>query len=372
MGMRRLGEILLDRGAIAVAELHTGLEACHHSGGRLGTQLLRFGFVDEHALLEALSEQLEVPPISAAILRRAPDELRRLVPLHVARRLQVVVFERKNGNLGVAMTTPRSPAALEEVISYVGLDIVPHVATEIAILTALAKFREESEIRAAESNGHGFINEADEWQFMWTPPALQSTDLLRPRRRPESADFPMAATFPELAPVPAGGRGATPEYLDDETFGTFLRDAKHRDEVGDFLLRRAAAILSRCCLFAVHSGRVVGWLARGAGVVVDDVQSFMAPLDVPSVLSNLDVSGSFYGRVPPGPINDQMIRTLGDPAPPEVVIFPILVKNRIVAFLLGDSLGSEVSPDEREQLMLATQKAGIALEILIMRKKILV
>jgi hypothetical protein len=370
--MKRLGEILLDRGAIAVAELHTGLEACHHSGGRLGTQLLKYGFVDEHALLEALSEQLEVPPISAVILRRAPDELRRLVPLHVARRLQVVVFERKNGNLGVAMTTPRSPAALEEVISYVGLDIVPHVATEVGILTALAEIREEAEVSAVVPNGHGFIDEADEWQFMWTPPALQSTDLLRPRKRPESDELPMAATFPELAPVPAGGHDATSEYLDDETLGVLLRDAKPRDEVGDFLLRRAAAILGRCCLLAVHSGRVVGWLARGAGVVVDDVQSFMAPLNAPSVLSELGVSGSFCGRVPPGPINDQMMRTLGDPAPSEVVIFPVLVKNRIVAFLLGDSPGSEVSPDEREQLMLATRKAGIAFEILIMRKKILV
>jgi hypothetical protein len=372
MGMKRLGEILLDRGAIAVAELHTGLEACHHSEGRLGTQLLKFGFVDEHALLEALSEQLEVPPISAVILRRAPDELRRLVPLHVARRLQVVVFERKNENLGVAMTTPRSPAALEEVISYVGLDIVPHVGTEIGILTALAEVREASEMSVAEPNGHGFIDEADEWQFMWTPPALQSTDLLRPRKRPESDDLPMAATFPELAPVPAGGDGATPEYLDDETLGILLRDAKNRDEVGDFLLRRAAAILGRCCLLAVHSGRVVGWLARGAGVVVDDVQSFIAPLDMPSVLSELGVSGSFCGRVPPGQINDQMTQTLGYPAPSEVVIFPVLVKNRIVAFLLGDSPGSKVSPDEREQLVLATRKAGIAFEILIMRKKILV
>jgi len=293
-----------------------------------------------------------------------------LVPLQVARRLQVVVFERRNGNLGVAMTTPRSPAALEEVISYVGLNIKPHVATEIGILTALAQVREESERPAAESKGYGYIDEADEWQFMWTPQATQSIDLLRRRKRPESDGLPMAATFPELTPVPVGERSATSEYLDDETFAKLLRDAKHRDEIGDFLLRRAAAILGRCCLLAVHSGRVVGWLARGVGVVVDDVQAFMAPLAVPSVLSDLDVSGSFCGRVPAGLVNNQLMRALGDPAPSEVVIFPVPVKNRIVAFLLGDSPGAEVSPDEREQLTLATRRAGIAFEILIMRKKI--
>ena len=93
--MKRLGEILLESGAIAIAELHTGLEACHYSGGRLGTQLLKFGFVDEHALLEALSDQLGVPSVPSTILRRAPDSLRRMIPLHVARRVQVVVYEKK-------------------------------------------------------------------------------------------------------------------------------------------------------------------------------------------------------------------------------------------------------------------------------------
>jgi len=367
--MKRLGEILLERGAIAIAELHTGLEACHHSGGRLGTQLLKFGFVDEHALLEALEEQLEVPSVSAAILRRAPEELQRMVPLHVAHRLQAMVFERKNGHLGVAMTTPRSPATLEEIVSYVGMDIKPHVSTEVGILAALAEVREEPEVSRPRSNEHGFIDETDAWQFMWTPPALRSTDLLRPQTHPSVDDVPLAATFPELSPIPGRGGSATPEYLDDETFGALLREAKHRDEVGDLLLRRAAAVLSRCCLLAVHSGRIVGWLARGTGVVVDDVQSFIAPLDVPSVLSTVGASESFLGPVPPVPVNDDMMQMLGDPAPSEVAIFPVSVKRRVVAFLVGDIPGSEMSPDEREQLMAVARKAGIV-EILIMKKKI--
>ncbi len=70
--MRRLGEILLDKGALALSELHTGLEACRRTGGRLGTQLLRFGFVDERALLAALSEQYGVPSAAAEVISRAP------------------------------------------------------------------------------------------------------------------------------------------------------------------------------------------------------------------------------------------------------------------------------------------------------------
>ena len=141
--MKRLGEILLERGLIDVSELHTGLEACHHKGGRLGSHLLNFGFVDEHALLQALSTQLDVPSVPMKVLCRAPEALRRLLPLQIARRLRVVAFDRDGENLSVAMMTPRSPATLAEIVSHVGQVIKPHVATEIAILTALAELKEE-------------------------------------------------------------------------------------------------------------------------------------------------------------------------------------------------------------------------------------
>jgi hypothetical protein len=369
--MKRLGEILLERGAIAIAELHTGLEACHYSGGRLGTQLLKFGFVDEHALLEALSEQLEVPWVSGTVLRRAPDSLRRMIPLHVARRVQVVVFEKKEGSLGVAMTTPRNPAAIEEVVSYLGLDITPHVATEVGILTALAEVKEESTTAAPSTPNAGFVGAGDSWDRLWSPPRLRSSDLLRARQRGGDGGAQLASTFPGLAPVPESGRPATVGPLEDEVYRQLLREATHRDEVGDLLLRRATAILDRCYLLAVHSGKVVGWLARGAGVVLDDVQSFAVSQDAPSVLSQVDGTDGFLGPIPAGEINDAMKRILGDPEAAEVGVYPVLVKNRIVAYVVGDSPGMIVPETDRAKLVDATQKAGLAFEVLILRKKIL-
>ena len=367
--MKRLGEILLERGAIAIAELHTGLEACHYSGGRLGTQLLKFGFVDEHALLEALSEQLDVPWVSGSILRRAPDSLRRMIPLHVARRLQVVVFEKKEGSLSVAMTTPRSPSTIEEVVSYLGLDLKPQVATEVGILTALAEIREEPTIATPPAPEAGFVASSDEWHRLWTPPKLRSTDLLRTKRSQTSGKLALASTFPGLSPVPESSRPATVGPLDDEPYRQLLHEVEHRDEVGDLLLRRATAILGRCYLLAVHSGKVVGWLARG--VVVDDVQSFAIQQDAPSILSKVNGTEVFWGPIPSGEMNDAMKQILGDPAPVEVVICPVLVKNRVVAYLVGDSPGSNVSEPDRKKLVQAVQKAGIAFEVLIMKKKIL-
>jgi nitroreductase len=369
--MKRLGEILLERGAIAIAELHTGLEACHYSGGRLGTQLLKFGFVDEHALLEALSEQLDVPWVSGTVLRRAPDSLRRMIPLHVCRRVQIVVFEKKEEHLSVAMTTPRNPAAIEEVVSYLGLDIKPHVATEVGILTALAEIKEESKPAAPRTPDAGYIGGRDEWDRLWSPPRLQSTDLLRAGRGQESGSAQLASTYPGLAPVPESGRLAAAGPLEKEVYRQLLREVKHRDEVGDLLLRRTTAILERCYLLAVHSGKIVGWLAKGAGVVLDDVQSFAVQQEAPSILSQVNGTEGFWGPIPPGEVNDALKKILGDPDPVEIGVFPVLVKNRVVAYLVGDIPGLIAPEPERKKLVEAVQKAGLAFEILIMRKKIL-
>ena len=370
--MRRLGEILLERGAIALAELHTGLEACHYSGGRLGTQLLKFGFVDEHALLEALSEQLEVPFVSGAVLRRAPDSLRRLIPLHVARRIQAVVFEKKEGSISVAMTTPRNPAAIEQVVSYVGLDIKPHVATESGILTALDEVKEEAPPTVSQPTAPevGFVGPKDNWDLLWAPRTLRSTDLLRTTKKNNGGDAQMASTFPDLAPVPEGGKRVDVGPLEKPVYRQLLGEVQHRNEVGDLLLRRASAILDRCYLLAVHSGKVVGWLAKGAGVVLDDVQSFAVPQEKPSILSQVDGSEGYWGPVAPGEVNSAMKKVLGDPETLELGVFPLMVKNRIVAYLVGDKAGAKLSADERRALADAVEKASLAFEVLILKKKI--
>jgi hypothetical protein len=371
--MKRLGEILIDRGALAISELHTGLEACHYRGGRLGTQLLKFGFVDEHALLEALSEQLGVPPVTSVVLRRAPDPLRRMIPLDAALRLQAMVFDRRDGVLSVAMTSPRNPAAIEEVISYAGLDIKPHVATEVGIMAALQDLKVEERVEQTPSAPPGFDDGdvSDQWQMLWTPPALGALDLLHPRTAAARDEIPMAATFPGLAPVPTSASGETMGPLDDAAFSALLREARHRDEVGGLLLRRISRVVQRCYLLAIHSGKTVGWLAHGPGVVLDDVESFSAASDERSALDTIAQGESFYGRLPEGVINQLLIEMLGDPAPEEIAIIPLAIKDRVVAFLVGDAPGSKITREHLDEVAAAAKKAGVALEILVLKKKFL-
>jgi len=373
--MKRLGELLLERGAIDVGELHTGLEACHRSGGRLGTQLLRFGFVEERALLEALSIQFGVPFVSEGLIQKASLAVRKCLPMEVMRRLMVMPFNRHEGRLQVATINPRDPSALEELSGLTELAIEPYVATETAIQKALDELSPDFVTRGgagagAADDGVAAPVDAARWDQLWVPPQVGPEEMLATGEHRGPAPELLVATYPELTPM-AGVGESEPEVLDEQGFVLRLQDARTRDEVGSLLLRHAAGMLSRVCLFAVYKGRVVGWMARGQSVVVDDVQSFDIPLETPSLFLDVyETCREFVGPIPRGQANELLVRTLGEPPPVEVVVVPIKVKGRVVAFLHADIPGEAALAVPIDELLDSVTNAGLALEILIKRAKI--
>lgn len=366
--MKRLGEILIERGVLALSELHTGLEACRRSGGRLGTQLLRFGFVDEADLLRALAEQYGVRAVASAGLRKAPIEVLSLVPPALARRLRAVAFERLPHHLKVAMVNPRDSLAVEEIAELTRLEVVPFVATEAAVLEAIARLgsdRAEPAVEAAPAEAPG------DWEALWQPPRARPQQLLAPRRpraEPASPVHRETATFPGLASVHGPAAIEADHPIEEATLRARLAGAAHRDEIASLALRYAAGFFSRACLFAVHRGAVIGWTGRG--VVVDDLQSFTAPLEGETLFSEFRSGAGYHlGPIPDDEPNQGLLRVLGDPKPVSALLLPIRVRERAVAYLLADN------PDEPvvvpvEQIASALAAVGLAIEVLILRKKI--
>jgi nitroreductase len=368
--MKKLGEILIERGVLALSELHTGLEACRRSGGRLGTQLLKFGFVDEPALLRALAEQYGVRAVAAAVLKRAPIEVLSLVPPALARRLRAVPFERLPIHLKVAMINPRDPVALEEIAELTGLEVLPFVATETAVLEAIARLDAEPQEQVADVAA---TDAGGDWDRLWQPPRARPQQLLELRRPPRTERQPASrdiATFPGLASVPAETAFEADHPIDEATFRGQLASAVHRDEVARLTLRYAAGFFNRVCLFVVHRGSVLGWAGRGHGVVVDDLQSYTVPLDEKSLFHDFR-SGTRYhlGPIPDDRANQSLLGVLGDPKPLSALLLPIRVREHAAAFLLADNPNEQVVVPV-EHLVSVLAAVGLAIEVLILRKKI--
>jgi hypothetical protein len=297
------------------------------------------------------------------------------LPPALAQRLQALPFGRTGTAVRVAMANPRDPAKVEEISQIVGSAVEPYVATENAILTAIAELSREAVIdeRASAPVKPAAEPLSADWEQLWSPPRLEPEQLLQAagrRMAPEGQQS--VATFPGLSPVVEGESFEPDREIDRDTFRRRLAEVRHRDEVGSLLLRFAANYFGRVCLFAVYRGVVIGWMARGHGVAVDDIQSFSTPLDTPSLFRDLATDSDRYiGTIPAGAENDNLIQVMGDPKPAAVLMLPIRVKDHTVAYLLGDNLAEETVAVPADDLVKAAQKAGAAFETLIIRKKIL-
>ena len=119
----RLGDLLVESGAISPEELDHALEEQKSTGLRLGETLVKSGAISEGKLLDALSDHLGLQIYSLSRYRPMPEALR-MVPENVARRLHAIPLSVEDGNtLLLAMSDPLDIIAQDEIRMFTGMDI---------------------------------------------------------------------------------------------------------------------------------------------------------------------------------------------------------------------------------------------------------
>jgi DNA-binding response OmpR family regulator len=142
MHRRRLDEILIEEGLISETEIRDALLRQKAHGGKFGSHLLYYRHIDEEQLVKALSIQLGYPGVAISNMD-IPPEVVGMIPKKVALARRVMPFEydsRKN-LLKVACEDPTEQGIAKE-LRFVasGADIELHVAAEIALNTAIARY----------------------------------------------------------------------------------------------------------------------------------------------------------------------------------------------------------------------------------------
>jgi len=366
--VRRLGQVLLDRGAVTKDQLQSALAACKRHGGRLGTWLARLGYVGESALLAALSEQTGCPSVTAVELTSAPTDVRALVPATFARKQLVVAFARTGRSLNVAMGNPNDLVTVDELASLTGLVIHPHVATEAALAATLAIPSSAVPPGGGLSPGPPRAT-VREWRQFWrlesSPQELQRTLDAGPL----APALVASASFPDLDDLHGQRRSRPAGSLDE--LSDSLRGVSARDDVADCVLTFLEPLASRVALFSFHQGKVMGWAARGDGIVAEDFQSLMLPIDRPSVFLNLTKGADIHV----GPLggmegNTVLIDAMGSPAATEAIVLPVRLRGKPVAFLWLDNGERGVTDTPLATARETARLAGLALEVVVLRQKI--
>ena len=359
-----LGEMLVERGAISVEQLHAGLVASRRGGERLGTSLVDSGYIDENALLEALADQHGVPYISASALFEYLKTLKDgVLPGSMVRSLRVVPFRKVRDRIQVAMSNPADARIIDRIANYTQLNVEPFVASDRTIEEAIARTQEMTLPDSAEVD---LLTEvvaspgSKSWDDMWSP-RVEPMALFRMHSRPRAANLVLVASFPGLVPVGSGEGKQKDTRVEETDLLRMLSGASNAAEVGEALIHFASQRLDRVCLFAVHLGKVSGWMARGRALDSADLRSFSVFAEVPSIFWELEDNDRYVGAIPPGPVNDDVLRVLGSPVPDEVLVTSLPMNGRVKGYLVGDIPGRKVPEKVQAEVVPAARAAGEAL-----------
>ena len=141
--LSRLGDRLVAEKLISTDQLQRALAEQKGSADKLGTILVRLGFITEDSLVSFLSKQYAIPAITVAQVDPDPDVLK-LVPEQIAKKHGVLPIKRMGNTLTLAMADPTNVFALDDVGFMTGLQIQPVVASEAAIRKAFERLYETS------------------------------------------------------------------------------------------------------------------------------------------------------------------------------------------------------------------------------------
>jgi type IV pilus assembly protein PilB len=138
-GPDKLGEMLVRGGKINQAQLQEALGYQKEQGGRLGTNLIKLGYLTERQLVDALAEQFKVPSVDLNNME-IDESVVKIIPADIARKYIIFPVTKAGATVTVAMIDPTNVFAMDDVKFMTGYKVEPVVASETAIRTAIDKY----------------------------------------------------------------------------------------------------------------------------------------------------------------------------------------------------------------------------------------
>ncbi len=152
----RIGELLVRERLITQDQLKKAIDEQKKSGGRLGANLVKLGFITEKELTAFLSRQYGIPTIDLA-QQEIDSEIVKLIPEDVAQKYQVIPISRTGSTLVIAMADPSNIFAIDDIKFLTGYNVEPLVASDAAIKSSIEKNYE-----SADMGLEGVLTEFDE------------------------------------------------------------------------------------------------------------------------------------------------------------------------------------------------------------------
>ncbi len=144
----RLGDVLVNDGAITQEQLMEGLALQKEQKKRLGLTLVDAGFTTEDAIAKALSRQMgyDMVDLRDVVI---PEDIQRLISVDILKKYTMLPYEYSSEGMNVirvAMADPMDMAAMDDINIITNLQVEPVVATPKSILMAIDKYYGQKDV----------------------------------------------------------------------------------------------------------------------------------------------------------------------------------------------------------------------------------
>ena len=137
--MSKLGELLVAAGIVNPKQMQDGLALQKKEGGRIGSNLVKLGYIDEDKLTEFLSKHFGVPSIN--LERVEVDEaVIKIIPADVARKYTILPISKAGAKLTIAMLDPTNVFAMDDIKFMTGYNVDPVVAAESSLRNSIERY----------------------------------------------------------------------------------------------------------------------------------------------------------------------------------------------------------------------------------------
>jgi type IV pilus assembly protein PilB len=138
-GKTKLGELLSKEGYITKFQLDEALKYQKKHDGRLGSILLRLGYVDDDTIVSVLSRVYNYPAVVISKITPDPKAIEAL-PYKMAKKYMAFPIRLENDELGIAMAEPTDTTAVEMLQHDVKKNLEVSVSSEKDIVDAYKQY----------------------------------------------------------------------------------------------------------------------------------------------------------------------------------------------------------------------------------------
>jgi type IV pilus assembly protein PilB len=138
----KIGQLLVNNTVITEEQLFKAIELQKKEGGRIGSTLIKLGFISDEGLVQFLSKQYGVPVVNLSSVEIDPSIIK-FIPYDVANKYQIFPVSKNGASLTLAMADPSNVFAIDDIKFMTGYNVKPVVASETAIREMISRFYEQ-------------------------------------------------------------------------------------------------------------------------------------------------------------------------------------------------------------------------------------